>query len=361
MVFFRLASAHAALAGLLWPAARLGLVETARAALAHREELIFGAVPMMIAGFTLTAARRWTGRPVRPDPSAALLGAWGAGILARLSDWPGARAASGALPLLLGAALAIHLLRCRRWRDLTLAALVTGMGAAALAPASLLDQDSAFRLAFALGAALLITLSGRIVPALGRHFLALPPLIPDARSRRLEAVETAFASAALALWAIRPTGGMTALALTALAAQRLAAVARWRVWPMARHPRLLAMLAGALALSVGCAALAWSAAGGGLATAIGVHLLALGGYGLLGLAVMASMVHKRRGAAFAVAPGEVAAYAAMAGALGLRLAGRGLTWGPAAAGACWSAAFLLFLLFTRKATRNLGPKPCQGC
>lgn len=91
--FFLAGTAFAALAIPLWLGALAGLWpawQPAGGALAwHRHEMVFGFGAAIIAGFLLTAAQNWTGRPgLSGPPLAALAGLWLAARLAWLLGAP---------------------------------------------------------------------------------------------------------------------------------------------------------------------------------------------------------------------------------------------------------------------------------
>ncbi|MCP8937403.1 NnrS family protein [Alsobacter sp. SYSU M60028] len=350
--FFRLACAHSALVIALWPASLARLMDEAWVLRLHQDELLLGTFPAVMAGFTLTAMRRWTGNPVTPNPVPALLAVWTAGrAVALFAPWGSAAAA--AFPLLLGAVLLRHVLRHGDVRNLPLVTIIGCIGVAGLGRAFLPDAASALlRIVVALTVALLLIASSRIVPALGRSFIGR-------ESRRVGlAGETAAAMASVAVllvWALRPRGPDTALAVGLLAVFQAVRIGSWNVWGMARHPRFLAVLAGALALPAGLAVLSAEAVANATVGAVGIHVLLVGGLGLSSLAIMTSMVRKRAGDALRWSRSEAILYATLCLAWPLRIFADGSATMLAAASLAWGIAFAGFaLLFGRLGDASSG-------
>lgn len=306
----------------------------------HRDELLFGMVPAVMAGFLLTALPRWTRTaPVTRAGLHGLVGFWSLGRLAHLGLPELAPTLSAGFLLAIAAILGHRIAATRKRREYKVVALLF-----LLAMAPLLPAGPSPRIALAAVLGLVAIIAGRIVPALGAAYLA-----PDGRlpaSRPAPALERAAAlalAAALLLWSLGfGTGGLMSGLAAMLQGVRLMS---WRGWRVARHPGLLALHLAYLCLPVGLALLASAEAG--LAVPgrhAEIHLWSTGALGLMCLAVMASMIRRQTGRPFANAAGVTAALGFGAAAVPLRLLAQvdAEAW-LAPAAACWIAAFGFFL------------------
>lgn len=170
-IFFVLAAGTAA-AGVLpwliggWP---VGLT----AAVWHRETLLFGMVPAVLAGFVLTALPRWTRSPPVPERVVRVLMAlWLAGRLVHLWS-PGVAAPIGASFLLTVAMLvAVRVVKAGGMREIKVVFLLILLATAAAAP-DVMPADFRLRLALAAILGLIAVIGGRIAPALTASYSAL--------------------------------------------------------------------------------------------------------------------------------------------------------------------------------------------
>lgn len=356
--FFLLAALDAILGASVWLPVRSAAEPALHAAAWHRQELLLGMAPAVLAGFLLTALPRWTGRPrITPAALRLLVLLWLAGRAAALAAMPAAGALSAAFILVLAALAARDVALARDRRDVKVVALLSAFGLGALlesAPADRALCDFGLDLSLGALAGLVLVLGGRIVPALTAARLeARGETPPRLRVAAVERAAAASAALALGAWIVAPGAPATGYACALAAAGQLARLAQWRGWRTARH-------ASVLALHV---AYAWAAAGFGLLAvhvlqpqALGrgaaVHAWTVGALGSMSLAVMASMIRKHAGTAFARSGPMSAAYLCVAAAGVARVAPELLRiaaepWLRLAALA-WIAAFGLFLLAFRQ-------------
>nr|WP_035681998.1 NnrS family protein [Azospirillum brasilense] len=342
--FFLLTALDAPLAVGLWVPALLGWdVSNVIADLPgwHGRALLFGTLPAMMAGFLRTALPRWTGRPLvgaRLWP--LLVPLWLAGRA--LSPW----VASAHAPFLAALALLVtaQIAAARDRRNAVVAALV-----GALAGAALCDAVPS---ALALSLGLVMVLGGRIAPSLTATHLGLPSKAGLFTERPLfERVTALMATCALVGWLVEPNSGTTAAASLLAALMQAARMLQWRGWRTLDRPSVLAVHAAYACIPLGFAAVAAS-------PGMVVHLWTVGALGLMGFAVMSSMIRKHAGNAFGRSAVVTGCYALIGLAIALRAvaaaAGEdGPLWLLAAAGA-WSAASFLFLAaFGRFLVRGL--------
>ncbi|MBK3802144.1 NnrS family protein [Azospirillum brasilense] len=331
--FFLLTALDALLAVGLWVPALLGWdVSNVIADLPgwHGRALLFGTLPAMMAGFLRTALPRWTKRPLvgaRLWP--LLVPLWLAGRA--LSPWvvPAHAPFLAALALLVTAQIAA----ARDRRNAVVAALV-----GALAGAALCDAVPS-GLALSLG--LVMVLGGRIAPSLTATHLGLPSKAGLFTGRPwFERAAALAAAGALAGWLAEPSSGTTAAASLLAALMQTARLLQWRGWRTLDRPSVLAVHAAYACVPLGFAAVAAS-------PGMAVHLWTVGALGLMGFAVMSSMIRKHAGNAFGRSAVVTGCYALIGFAVVLRAAaavvgeGRSL-WLLAAAGA-WGVAVVLFL------------------
>jgi uncharacterized protein involved in response to NO len=360
--FFLLAGLWSAVAVPVWLyayAAGLALPGALPAVIWHVHEMVFGFAFAAAAGFLLTAIPNWTGRlPLRGAPLAMLALLWLAGRAAvLLSSHLGAAVAALidlAFPVALMSVVARELVAGRNWRNLPMLAAL-----ALLFAGSLLVHLHALGLAYTglagnrLGVATLLMLialvGGRIVPSFTRNWLAkhrpggkmpAPTGPPD-----LAALAAAFA--ALAAWVAAPEAVVTQwLALAAGLALGLR-LSRWCGLATVREPLLFVLHAGYGWLAFGLLLLGVNGIAPFLPPGAALHALTVGAVGTMTLAVMTRATLGHSGRALEAGAATTLAYLLVSlGAL-LRLAaplaGEAFLALTLAAGAAWSAAFLLFV------------------
>jgi len=258
--FFLAAALYAALSVPAWTLVWLGALPAPSwlmPAWWHGHEMIFGFVAAAIAGFLLTAAPVWTGRPALAGrPLAALVALWVAGRIALFS--------AGALPLWLvapsrerflpavAAALARTLYGTGQYRNYGILVVVSVlalanavMHAAAMGLVSPLAAARALRLGVDGVVVLIVVVGGRITPAFTAN--ALRRLGSTVQVRSIPWLDRATVAAA-ALFAFaelvaRGTAwsGAAALAAGVAAAWRLLG---WRGWALRRDPLVWSLHAG---------------------------------------------------------------------------------------------------------------------
>ncbi|KRE15829.1 hypothetical protein ASE63_16530 [Bosea sp. Root381] len=349
-IFFVLAAIEAVAGVLPWSA---GIWPDGTTAAAwHREALLFGMAPAVMAGFLLTALPRWTGSaPASRSLLQGLVGFWLIGRAVQI--WSPALAgpiAAGFLSFL-AAVVALRVAEAGAKREIKVVLLLALLAAAAAVPEpgpAALPAGFRSRLALTAILGLVAVIGGRIAPALTASYLALRGVAYGRRLPRSFEVLAALALAiALALWCCDGARQEPANAVAAiLQAIRLLT---WRPWRVIRYPGLLAIhLAYAwIPLGLGLNALR-SLAPGVSANAV-LHAWAAGAVGMMCLAAMASMVRRQARQAFSSPRGSLAMLSAGAAAAPLRLLpefGSPIPLGSAAL--CWSAAFLLFLAAYRR-------------
>lgn len=296
--FFLLAGLFAILDMILWIGALSGAWAVGGPAGPiswHAHEMLFGYGAAALGGFVLTAVPNWTGRlPVSGRPLLVLIGLWLAGRLAMavpelFGTRPGAVLDSLFL-LALGFVVGREVIAGRNWKNLRVAVAIGVLGLLNVAFHLLAlageDQSVVVRLTVSVFMLLIAQVGGRIVPSFTRNFLARQGAVklPRPLGRLDEAALLATLAAGLA-WSAAPQGALTA-ALAALAALLQAVrLAGWRGWATFGEPLLAVLHAGYGFLVLGLAAVA-AAALGLVAQPSALHVLTVGGVGLMTLAVM---------------------------------------------------------------------------
>jgi uncharacterized protein involved in response to NO len=364
--FFLLAGLWSAVAVPIWLYAYSGglpLPGALPGVIWHVHEMVFGFAFASVAGFLLTAIPNWTGRlPLRGAPLAMLALLWLAGRAAvLLSSHLGAAVAAAidlAFPAALIAVVARELAAGRNWRNLPMLAAL-----ALLFAGSLLVHLHAIGLAYTaqlgnrLGLATLLMLialvGGRIVPSFTRNWLAKqrPGGAMPAQNGPLDLAALAVTLAALAGWVAAPEAAAVQWLALAAGLALGARLSRWRGLATAREPLLFVLHAGYGWLAVGLVLLGASGLAAFLPPSAALHALTVGAVGTMTLAVMTRATLGHGGQPLVAGRATVLAYILVSAAALLRLAAPlggetyvVLTW---AAGAAWSAAFLLFVISYR--------------
>jgi uncharacterized protein involved in response to NO len=317
----------------------------------HRDVLLFGTVPALLAGFLLTALPRWTGGP---GPSVASL--WGL-----VGLWLSARAAFLILPPTLSLALfagfilillvivTARVLEASDRRNRKIAVLLLGFLAAVVLAAWQPGNPLADRLALASLVGLLIVIGGRVTPALTiAHLRGLGRAVALSRSTAIEVAAAGAAACALTAWILMPQAWLTAALCGLAAVAQGRRLVQWKGWRCVTLPSLLALHLGYGWITAGFALLAAHAAmPNGVTRAAAVHAWTIGGIGTMALAIMASMIRRHGGRAFRGSRAATAAFASITLCALARLAAEFLPGQRsvlvAAAGALWIGAFGLFL------------------
>jgi uncharacterized protein involved in response to NO len=261
----------------------------------HAHEMIYGYGMAVIAGFLLTAVRNWTGIPtLNGRPLALLFALW---VLARLLpflDIPGGQYALAALDLsfvlLLMIAVVVPVVQARQWRQLGVVSklILLGLGNACFYAGLLGWIDGGVRIGiyggFYLIIALILTMSRRLIPFFTERGVGYPVQLKNRRWLDIASLLLFVLFLLLDVFAgFRQAAAATALALFALHAIRLHG---WFTRGILRFPLLWGLYAG-YALIVSGFALYAAAVYAGISPFPGVHAFALGGIGIVTLAMMA--------------------------------------------------------------------------
>ncbi|WP_152662817.1 NnrS family protein [Halomonas sp. HG01] len=327
----------------------------------HQHEMLFGFGAAVIAGFLLTAAQNWTGRPAPTGlPLLGLVALWAVarGLLAfpiGLPGWGVMLIDVGFLVAVAGV-MARMVIAAGRWRNLVFLPLLGLLAVANLAMhlgAWWGDGELAragARLAVLLIAAVMVVLGGRVIPLFTANRLGGPR--PQSR-RWLEGATLGSMAAVLGaqlavLPGMAPPEGVMAGALALAALANALRLARWgglRTW---REPLLWGLHVSYAALPLGLGMWALAALGA-FRVELAVHTLTVGAMGTMMLAMMARVSLGHTGRPIVTLPG-------MGVALGL-LAVAGLLRGPLLAALpgithltysltiiLWCLAYAIFLL-----------------
>jgi uncharacterized protein involved in response to NO len=311
-LFFLLGAVDAIVAVGLWLPKFIGAtawnVAGVPMALWHRDELLFGMIPAVLAGFLLTALPRWTRQLPVPLPALRLLAVlWIIGRVAHFAPgensqaWAQGIAAVFILTLALIAARQV--LRSCAWRETKIVLLLFGLassaGIASLQPDS--SSETTMRLGLACVLGLVIVLGGRITPALTANWLQARGVSPlDPRQRWIEAIAALSAAAGLCTWVIAPKAGFAVMASVCACVTQIARLTRWQGWRAADSASILALHAAYGWIPVGFAlhagSVVWPLF---VSEAAAAHAWSLGAIGLMSVAVMASMIRRHSHTPFA--------------------------------------------------------------
>lgn len=352
--FFLLAALDAIAGGAVWTPPLLGLETGWRFMTAgewHRDALLFGTVPAMLAGFLLTALPRWTGRPAIPATVTwALVALWlcGRGASVLVSQAAGLAVAS-LFCLVLTLIVTGTVIAARDRRNVKVAMLLAAYCAGTVLTAASVQVEPALRLVVASVVGLLVTIGGRVVPALTTAFAEHGGDAPAIRrSFTVERVAAVAALCALSAWVAAPQATPTAFACALAAFAQAVRAAQWRGWRVRASP-VLALHAGYGWIVAGFALAAIHVVAPAQADRLAaIHVWMIGAMGTMGLAIMASMMRRHSNRAFARSAWATAAFASMTASCLSRLLACAIPGDPALwmtlSGAFWVAAFCLFLI-----------------
>ena len=360
--FFMLAALWMAGSILMWVPLYMGHVELPTAFAPrdwHIHAMLFGGVPPIIAGFTLTAVSSWTGRPTITGRLLAMLAlVWLAGRIAvSVSALIGPIAAALidlAFPLGLAAVLGREVVLAGNWRNLRVVGLVLLL---ALADAGFHAEaafnglaDVSIRAALSAVLMLILLMGGRITPAFTRNWLKArgETRFPTAFDR-FDAAAMVVSGLAFVAWTVVPDWIGTAIGLGFAGLMTAARLTRWRGLATRREPMLLVLHVAIASIAVGFAvealAILWPAL---VDPAAALHLWTAGSVGLTVLGVMTRVSRGHTGRPLSAGKLEVFIYALVSAGALLRVAA---PYADAAyyhligcAGALWAAAFLAFAI-----------------
>lgn len=328
----------------------------------HRHEMLFGFAAATVTGFILTAVPNWTGRlPVSGMPLLCLALLWAAGRIAVSTvGLLGAAAAAIDIAFLLTVVILVlrEIVAGKNWRNLPVAAALALLVAAnalqhaeiaGIVPSDAVAGGMGTRLAIATLAMLIALIGGRIVPSFTRNWLAKNTAGPmPAEFSAFDKAALILTGFALILWVVLPQTDVTGIAASLAALVNLVRVARWRGMATGPEPLVWVLHLGYLWLAAGLALIALGALTQTLTMTSVVHGLTVGAIGTMTLAVMSRATLGHTGRPLTAGPALTVAYLLVSAAAVARIlsalsdqAGSLLLYGAAA---CWSLAFLIFVI-----------------
>lgn len=316
----------------------------------HAHEMIFGFTVAVISGFLLTAVENWTGQTTLRGPALLVVaGVWAAARIALWwPGWLGPALDLMVLPLV-GVGMGRPLWHARNLRNLPFLALLAGLWlanitvyleAAGVVPGS---TAVAHRVAVHLIAVIILVVAGRVVPMFTRNATG------DERVHRLATVDrvaigTTLVLAALQPWSTTPVAGVVAGVAGAATLARM-----WGWWSPGvwSRPLLWVLHLGHASEGLGLTMSALAAIGVPVGPSA-LHLITVGGIGLLTIGMMARVSLGHTGRPIIVGTPVTTAFLGVALAAVIRAFGpmldpaRTSTWWWAAA-SLWAVGFALFV------------------
>jgi len=357
--FFLLAALFALIDMIVWIGALSGAWDVggdAGSIAWHAHEMLFGYGAAALCGFVLTAVPNWTGRlPVSGRPLLALIGLWLFGRAAmaapKLSGLLVASVIDSLFLLALTLIVGREVVVGRNWQNLRVLVGIGALAALNLAfhAATLWGWDigPVVRGTVGVFALLISQVGGRIVPSFTRNYLARQgaTALPHPADRFDQFALGAAVLAAIS-WADAPGLWPTTILAAAAALAHAVRLMRWRPLAALREP-LLAMLHIGYAFVV----LGWIAVMlaslGVIAAPSALHVLTVGGIGLMTMAVMARATRGHTGHPLKASALTISAYACLLAAALLRPLAEIFpdAYHPllALSAGAWVAAFALFL------------------
>ena len=324
----------------------------------HAHEMIFGYIGAVIAGFLLTAIPNWTGRlPVAGAPLAGLVALWAAGRVAIYVSAAIGSLAAGAIDVaflvVFAGVVAAEVISGRNSRDAKVVALVAALAFANIAfhieDAHTGLAEYSTRGSLAVIVMLIVLIGGRVTPSFTNNWLAKAGVserpVPFGRA---DSAVLAGSGLSLAAWIVAPESAATGALLLVAGSANLWRLSRWRGLAARRDALVLVLHAGYFFAALGFVAAGAAALWPGMMPyAVGVHVWAIGGAGVMTLAMMTRATLGHSGRALIASRGTRFAYACLGVALiaraAIALAPRfGLLMMHIAAIA-WMAGFATFL------------------
>ncbi|MCB8836779.1 NnrS family protein [Aurantimonas sp. VKM B-3413] len=339
----------------------------------HVHTMLFGAIPAIIAGFSLTAVSNWTGRPpVSGGLLLALVILWLAGRLATsvstiIGFWP---AAAVDLLFLPGLALVFgrEVIAAGNWRNLRVLVLIVLIALAdfgfQMEVASTGLAETSVRAGIAFVLALVMLIGGRIVPAFTRNWLkAREATRLPAPFSTLDTVALTVSLAALGVWTALPDHLSAAALLFAAAGLNTARLTRWCGLATRSEPLLFVLHVAFATVPLGFAAVTAGIVAPALVEpAAALHVWTAGTFGLMTLAVMIRAARGHSGRPLTAGTFETTLFVLVLVGTFARMAapyaGGAYLILLDVAGLAWAAAFLGFaagyagLLLTRRGSAS---------
>jgi uncharacterized protein involved in response to NO len=354
--FYFLASLFAALSIPLWVLQYAGYLPLpyVNGPLWHGYEMLLGYTTAVIAGFLLTAVRTWS-RQATPTGTAlaglALL--WLCGRIMVFMPYPvAAMIVNAAFPFAVAMSIAVPLIRASNRRNYFVIALVAALGMASLlfqlASQGRIDLPALLTLQAGLDTVLMLitVIAGRVIPMFSNNGV---PGIKATRSALLEKLAIGSVAALLLADLLQPPPVVLAVLACVAAAVHAARLMLWQPWRTLTTP-LVWILHAAYAWVVVYLLLRGLAAYGLVPVSVALHGLTIGVIGSVTLGMMARTSLGHTGRPLTTGWLEPTCFWLMQGAAmtrvagGLLLANEGLyVVSVVVAGACWSAAFILFV------------------
>lgn len=323
----------------------------------HVHEMLFGYTGAVIVGYMTVAGANWTGRfPVAGRPIATLLALWVAGRAAMLASgtFPLLWIIDAAFLILFALALWREQLAARNWRSVAPCIVVSLLACAdILVHLRPIDYELAAageRMGIALITFLIAMMGGRLVPSFTRNWMAQRKIGPEPGPYdRLDAVATGAVGLSLLGWMLLPRSGATAALLILAGAVSFTRLLRWRGWRAWREPLVWILHAGYAWLALGLVLLGLSIiTPEALPATAPIHALTAGAIGVMTLAMMTRTVRSHTGRAREADEVTLVLFLLINAAAAMRVAAPlAIEWHLellALSAACWSLAFLLFVL-----------------
>ncbi len=327
----------------------------------HGHEMLFGLVAGAIAGFLLTAAPVWTGRPALCGrPLMALFGLWALGRLAMLAagSLPAALVAAIDLAFLPGVALVLvrtvwRTPQRRNYGVVVLVGLLALSNAAVHAQALGIASGStplALRSAVDVVVVLTVVIGGRITPGFTTNALLRRGVAARASSRPwLDRLAVSAVALLAGVDLVAPRGAASGLLAAAAGLAVAARMVGWQTLRTRRDPLVWSLHAGMAWAVVGLLLVAAGDLGRSVPATAGVHALTAGAMGSMILAVMTRVGLGHTGRPMVLPTGALGSYLLVHAGATARV-GAGLLPGPVQApllligGLLWAAAFGLFAI-----------------